>query len=79
MHYACLGCSVAGTGRLTGPPLTAAQVHWPLEEGEDLNAYVLRMVATEKAAASRHDAAALEAAQQLLREEASEPLIVTLN
>jgi hypothetical protein len=62
--------------------MVSCQVHWPLEEGEDLNAYVLRMVAGDNAVASspsRHDAAALEVAKQLLRDKASEPIIVTLN
>ena len=40
-----------------------AQVHWPLEEGEDLDAYMLRMVPTR----ITHFSAAIKACQQLVK------------
>jgi len=63
-----------------------AQVHWPLEENEHLDGYILRMVKSGGPPSSSRreeggggsDAAVLEEAKRILREEAPEPLIVTL-
>jgi len=57
-----------------------AQVHWPVEEGEELEAYLLRVIALETLPPPTLSyASALDEAKQLLRDDAREPIIVLIS